>query len=296
MKCPKCGREIEDGSLFCKYCFADIRVVPTYDEKVEHEISETMDKVSSEVDLEAAREERSQKLREEKQQRQKKLRIILTSVLGTLAVVMVVLGILYLRERNSPAWYLSLAYEDAAAGRYSEAADAITQAQQLQEDADPQLMLQKSEYLEQAGRREEALATAKLVVASQDPDSEYTVNAYGRMIDIYAQDNEYDKIISLLEDSDNAKVQEVFRQYLVYTPTMTPAAGSYPAAVTVTIRCEGEGSIFYTTDGTEPGTDSILYSEPIPVTSGTVTIRAVSINPFGQAGNVITRTYTIREE
>ncbi|MBO4850369.1 MAG: M6 family metalloprotease domain-containing protein [Prevotella sp.] len=63
----------------------------------------------------------------------------------------------------------------------------------------------------------------------------------------------------------------------VETPVFSPEAGRYSGPVRVTISCDTEGAdIYYTTDGTKPGTDSRLYRHPFYI-SETTTVNAVAI-------------------
>ena len=80
----------------------------------------------------------------------------------------------------------------------------------------------------------------------------------------------------------------------VEAPTFSPIAGTYAEAQSVTISCETNGAvIYYTTDGSLPGTSnsSTLYENPITVSS-TMTIKAVAV--MGQyTSNMATATYHI---
>ena len=79
----------------------------------------------------------------------------------------------------------------------------------------------------------------------------------------------------------------------VKTPTFTPAAGEVEAGTQVTIKCETEGAtIYYTTDGTEPSTES---AEGTTVTvSEAVTIKAIAVKDGMNNSAVATATYTIK--
>lgn len=61
----------------------------------------------------------------------------------------------------------------------------------------------------------------------------------------------------------------------VAVPTADTASGLYDSAVNVTLT--GEGTIYYTTDGSHPSTSSNVYSGPITV-SDVTTIRAYCVN------------------
>jgi hypothetical protein len=79
------------------------------------------------------------------------------------------------------------------------------------------------------------------------------------------------------------------------SPTFSPAAGSYKAAQTVTIKSATSGAtIYYTTNGTNPATSAtaIKYSAPVAV-SKTETLEAVA-KATGYANSVVaTAAYTI---
>jgi len=54
-------------------------------------------------------------------------------------------------------------------------------------------------------------------------------------------------------------------------PKITPEAGTYPAAVAVTLTSPDSGAqIRYTLDGSVPGPQDLLYSAPITVSGATV--------------------------
>ena len=79
----------------------------------------------------------------------------------------------------------------------------------------------------------------------------------------------------------------------VATPTFSPAAGAYTSAQNVTISTTTTGAtIYYTTDGSEPTTNSSVYSSAIPVSS-TTTIKAIAVAAGYDNSSVATATYTI---
>jgi uncharacterized repeat protein (TIGR02543 family) len=64
----------------------------------------------------------------------------------------------------------------------------------------------------------------------------------------------------------------------VAAPTFSPAPGSYTEDQEVTISCTTQDAvIYYTTDGSEPTAESDVYAEPISVTEGFTTIKAIAM-------------------
>ena len=81
----------------------------------------------------------------------------------------------------------------------------------------------------------------------------------------------------------------------VTTPVFSPAPGTYSSAQSVTISDTTPNSaIFYTTDGTPPGTSAtaVQYSGPIAVSS-TETIEAIAVASGFANSATVTATYTI---
>ncbi len=77
----------------------------------------------------------------------------------------------------------------------------------------------------------------------------------------------------------------------VAAPTFSPEAGMYSEPQTVTLACTTPGaSIYYTLDGSEPDDESLLYTQPITV-STTTTINAIAY-VGGNASTVATATYS----
>ena len=77
------------------------------------------------------------------------------------------------------------------------------------------------------------------------------------------------------------------------TPTFSPSEGTYSEAQSVTLSCETSGStIYYTTDGSTPTTNSTVYSGAINVSS-TTTIKAIAAASGYENSEVATATYTI---
>jgi len=80
------------------------------------------------------------------------------------------------------------------------------------------------------------------------------------------------------------------------TPTATPGSGQIADNTAITLATATEGAaIYFTQDGTEPSTASVLYSnsnKPV-ITSGKLTLKAISVKAGMNASAVLTATYTL---
>ncbi len=78
----------------------------------------------------------------------------------------------------------------------------------------------------------------------------------------------------------------------VAAPTFSPAGGTYTSAQNVTISTTTAGAtIYYTTDGSTPSSNSAVYSAPIAVSRYTV-VKAIAVKD-GVSSTVVTATYII---
>ena len=77
----------------------------------------------------------------------------------------------------------------------------------------------------------------------------------------------------------------------VATPYFTPAEGTYYGPTDVTIHGQEGSTVYYTLDGSNPTTNSAVYSTPITV-SQTTTVKAMAVLN-GNNSDVASATYTI---
>lgn len=75
-------------------------------------------------------------------------------------------------------------------------------------------------------------------------------------------------------------------------PAVSPSTGQHDAGTEITINVPEGYSAYYTTDGSDPTSGSIKYTEPIAMPGGATTVfKAVLINVSGKSTQITTRTY-----
>ena len=95
-------------------------------------------------------------------------------------------------------------------------------------------------------------------------------------------------LISLLSCSSKPTEPE-----LVATPSFNPPGGTYAAVQHVSITCETLlATIYYTLDGSNPNSGSLVYSGPITINE-TTTIKARSAREGRQDSKIASATYTL---
>ena len=96
----------------------------------------------------------------------------------------------------------------------------------------------------------------------------------------------------LLEDVDDS-VAEKLAEYIISEPQFSlDDEETYEDVQQLELTSDG-GTIYYTTDGTEPTTESIKYTEPIQISEGETTVRAISVNKKGVPSKSADKKYTV---
>ena len=102
-----------------------------------------------------------------------------------------------------------------------------------------------------------------------------------RLISIYESRKEYDIINELLLSCGNEQIVNQYPAYIAKPPEFSYKGGVYNETLSVKIIANTKGTIYYTTDGSVPDENSLVYSSPIFLESGQYDIRAVFINAYG---------------
>lgn len=293
MKCPKCGKEIKDGSLFCPYCFADIKVVPVYDPQLEQQISETMTDIKDDIGREEE-EKDQEKAAGEQRLRTRHRRKIIACVLAACALaVCIAFGIMQAVLMHSESYYVARAYDYSERGDYGRAAKEIKTAIGLKTPADADLILREADYLAQAGDSDAAVKSIQTIIDQPDVYGDRVGDAYRKIISIYSKSGDYAKIAEVLGSCKDKDIRQMFQEYMVFQPQLSAKPGSYDDVLNLSMTAEGNGSIFYTLDGKTPTTESNLYDRPIRLSKGRYTVRAVYVNHFGVSSEPVTALYEV---
>ena len=81
----------------------------------------------------------------------------------------------------------------------------------------------------------------------------------------------------------------------VATPTFTLVEGTYISVQTVSLACATDGAtIYYTLDGTDPTTNSSVYTEALNI-NATTTVKAMAVKEGMNNSTIASATYTIVE-
>ena len=349
MKCPECGREIPDGSLFCENCAAEIKIVPEYETRLEEQISSGMESVTrvfeeedratsstlrstgnaletgtarekagtdetgrepeapefkdeQKAAYEAARADAAARRRARYEARRRQVTFMIVFLVGAISAAVVLLVLYFFvfsRQAQSVSYYVGAAYQYSVEEKYEEAAAAIEEAIVLNEEEGAEeadsasLYLLAAEYYMEAGMPEASLDAANRVLEMETLSEDDEEAAYDQLIRVYISLDDYEAIAQLLAECANDAVLSSYRQYILYEPSFSEEEGTYADLLSVEILCDGDGTVFYTMDGSVPTTSSNIYREPIELTVGTYTISAVYVNRAGIQSEVVVCTYQV---
>ena len=78
------------------------------------------------------------------------------------------------------------------------------------------------------------------------------------------------------------------------SPIVLLESGTYELPTKIDVLLSTEGTIYYTTDGSEPNIDSLKFTQPIDMPLGQTNYKFVVISEEGVASEVVNRTYEFR--
>lgn len=317
MKCANCGTEIKAGRLYCEQCGEEIKIVPEFDLEFEKQIKETLDNLAKDVASETENEnepsaedfsvedsfdeteqediEFSDSLKDILNQPQFEwLKRLHGKVLIAILFLLAVLGVcsVLLLKHSSVDTY-EYQYEQALMyadnHQMSEAISCMERALALNPDnEDAQLLL--ADYYYEDGQKSNAILLMREVI-TLNPDNIEEV--YDKLISIYIKENAFSEIGDLLKDCNNVKILSKYNSYVANVPEFNKIGGDYDELISITMKGNTSGSVYYTLDGTEPDGTAEEYDHPILLESGKYVIKAIFINTYGIQSDVVTMEYNI---
>ncbi|MCI6995678.1 MAG: chitobiase/beta-hexosaminidase C-terminal domain-containing protein [Eubacterium sp.] len=297
MKCSNCGKPVEEGRLFCMNCGQEIQWVPDYDSfgsymEQERIKKEQERKRKERAEAEAAR--RKAALLAEEKRKKKKKRMITVASISIAAAVCILLGF-FLKFRNDQKNYNDFNYQMGMAEtafsnhKYEDCYSFVQRAVELdQTDTDAKLLLAQVQV--KLEKSKEAVTTLKNLLKTE-PDN---ITAYGQLIKIYEQSESFDEIKELLDQCEYDDILKKYDNYISSVPVFSLPGGDYDELKSLQLYSrEDNGTIYFTTDGSDPSKDSNVYTESISLNDGTTTVKAIVINAKGIASDIVTNRYNI---
>lgn len=282
MKCEKCGHENEASSLFCQSCGNPIRSLEKWETR----------------EIETAAPEKTES-RTGHQGKNKGVIIAIAAVVGVLLIAGGIFGFLNFQKNNAINSGLKNGEALLAAQNYTEALVAFDEILKLDPN-NAMALLGKAKAHSGSGNYkmgniffEEALLKEKnkdKLKAIFDAYIASEIKAGASETDLFAL---LDRATEITGDS---KYEAQKSDYAVKLPSFNLNPGTYQGAQSLEIiKADQNDRIFYTTDGSPPTSSSAEYKEPIALTNGEKTIKAIEVNGGGFSSKIIEGKYIIND-
>ena len=209
-------------------------------------------------------------------------------VIGAIGLVIFYLS-QHVYEDNSSVYQASLAREAAAQGNFVEAIDHMEKALLL-DDTDSSLKFTLADYYFEIEEDEKALLMLWEVILDDDINA---VQAYRQLIEYYANNKDYERITTILSSCDNETVLAQFADYMAEAPEFSEEPGTYDHVLWVKLSSVSNGTIYYTLDGSDPTTESEVYTSPIHMDLGIYEVNAMFVNNYGIQSDFSSGVFTV---
>ena len=287
MQCPNCGAELPEGCLICEKCGEEIQIVPEYDPTLEALIGvEKEDQADDEAEEEQAEE------KPVKRHKQYAMRALI-AVLSIAVIVLIVLTRMNVAHSQSAEFQIAQAEKSKNTGDYTKALEYYNRAIELDgENVDLLVEAAKIYFFQNNQVWYEAML--KRIMTHSNATEGHIAWARERLIPVMVKKGDFEGICKMVNASGDEGLMTQYAEYLAPTPELSMEGGEYEDIQSLTISSEAEGNIYYTTDGSVPGDNSIPYTMPIVLDEGTTTVKACLINAYGVKSAIAEGTYVIK--
>lgn len=311
MKCPNCGNELEEGKLLCENCGYEVKIVPDFDieleDRLRESISSMMEDMAGEGMDDHASDQRNDREFEDdikdsisdyfpnRSIRLSKVKMLFLAVMlfFIIAAGIAVLSVHIINDYryNSFDYQYDKAVVCAAHNNYPEAVSYLERALAINsENLDVRFLLAK--YYEKNGQQQ---STISLLEELLDIDTEYEKRdeVYDMLLGIYESKKDFIKISDILGECDVPRIVSKYNKYIASKPEFNKQGGVYDELISISLKGNTQGFVYYTLDGTIPTEKSAVYETPILLESGEYTIKSIFVNMYGIKSEIETQHYYI---
>lgn len=119
-----------------------------------------------------------------------------------------------------------------------------------------------------------------------------TAELYVALCKTFVDQNKLLDAVTMLEFVQDSAIKNQLDSMRPAAPTATPEPGLYTEYISVELVAPS-GTIYYSTDGTYPSTDSIPYNDPIQLSGGETKILAVTVGDNGLVSPLTELDFTV---
>ena len=308
MKCPKCGHELEEGNLYCEVCGEEVYIVPAFEPEIENSISDVLSDVADQIapqtdtkpeqddEIDVSGLDDSQGIHEEKSAGSDVVvipkKLLVGICIAVVALIIACVGVMsyYLFRDNSYDYQIRNGDKSYEAADYTAALRYYEKAFTLNSEDMEALYKIGEVYKSQENYPKAEEIYGKIV------GYRYEKRALEELINVYIHEEKYAEINAVLLKYADEETQLEYIDYMAKEPTFSVEEGTYDDVTLLELIPSTEGSIYYTLDGSEPGSDCMLYTEPIILKNGKYIVNAVFVNSKGICSQIASHTYMINSD
>ncbi len=294
MKCPRCGKKLKDGNMYCDDCGFEINLVPDFDTEVEASMAESMREV-----IDEAISAHSQKEETVQQSKKKKSDIIFWfSGSGLAVVAFIVSAVIFF---GMTVWNQTTFLQEIVAEYYLEDGNYLKAISYMEQNIQrapnkASYRFKLCEIYMELGDEEKAIEIYKIIAGNPNYTFDEQLVAVEKIVSYYEKQKDYQTIADYLDTIQDENIQLAFYKYTSSTVSFSQPEGTYSSLITLKLDTDGLGTIHYTTDGTVPDENSPEFGSTIFLEPGENVISAVFINEFGVSSQVVTKNYFIESK
>lgn len=303
MQCPRCGADLETGSIYCKHCGQELQIVPDYDPLDELVIGQENSPEETIKKKEKQNISSESAAAEQQSSRNRGIRKIpkIFWLLGVLILSFAAFltAYFFMSRGNSYSYQLKKGIALTEAEKYQEAIPYLKQAQNLQkslEGADTQPLRFLARAYAGVDAREMASECMKEAVQMEDAAREdhYELEElYLEWMDILNETKQTEQIEEIIENCKYEEIRQILLPYRIKKPSCDTPEGTYSRYLNLELEAE-YGTIYYTLDGTEPTAESTRYEGSVNLhEEGEVLLSAVAINKKGMVSEKLVLVYKL---
>jgi len=198
----------------------------------------------------------------------------------------------FIYQNYSVNYQIREAEERMEKAQYENALTCLVKAEKLQPE-DTGIPYMQAQCYYELGEADRAAEILENVVFKRSMDEERKIQYFDFIITILAGQQNYERINELLMESGDTAVQTQFQHYMAMKPEFGYSTGNYEKVISLKITANTTGTIYYTTDGSEPQEHSVVYTAPIQLEPGEHRIKAVFVNDYGIRSETVENYYLI---
>lgn len=311
MKCPNCENELEEGKLLCENCGYEVKIVPDFDIELEDRLKESIssmmedmaeenmaDRTSDQETGHGFEDDIKESISDYFPDRSIRLSKMKKIVLAVMLFIIAAGGIAALTVHmvndyryNSFDYQYDKAVVCAAHNNYSEAVTYLERALAIDsEDLNVRFLLAK--YYEKNGQQQSTISLLEELL-NVGAAYEKRDEVYDMLLGIYESREEYMKLSDVLDECDVPRIVSKYNKYAALKPEFNKQGGVYDELISISLKGNTQGFVYYTLDGTTPTEYSQVYETPILLESGEYTIKAMFVNMYGIRSEIETQRYYI---